>query len=79
MNLSKSFLTPLNAPDQSSKSLRIFTNVFTTYCKDHVQSESYLDTSINFPQTNRTVVSLCLLTSDFCSSLPDKDINFSPQ
>ena len=76
-NLSDSFLTSLNTSGRS-ESQRIFTNAFTTYKKERLQSDSFLDTAINFPHINRTMVSL-LLTGDFRSSPLDEDTEYITQ
>lgn len=76
-NLSEQFLTSLNSSGRSEGQC-IFTNAFTTYRKERLQSDSYLDTSINFPHINRTLVSL-LLTGDFRSSSLDKETEYLSQ
>ena len=75
-NLSETFLTALNAG--RSEGTRIFNNAFTTYRKDRLESDSYLDTSINFPHTNRTMMSL-LMIGDYRSTPLDEDVEYLSQ
>ncbi len=75
-NLSDTFLHAVNAG--RSEGTRIFNNAFTTYRKDRLDSDSYLDTSINFPHTNRTMISL-LMIGDYRSTPLDEDLEYLSQ
>ena len=75
-NLSETFLTAVNAG--RSEGTRIFNNAFATYRKDRLDSDSYLDTSINFPHTNRTMISL-LMIGDYRYTPLDEDVEYLSQ
>jgi len=75
-NLSDTFLTAINAG--RSEGTRVFNNAFSTYRKDRLESESYLDTSIHFPHTNRTMISL-LMIGDYRSTPLDEDTEYLSQ
>ena len=75
-NLSEMFLTAVNAG--RSEGTRIFNNAFSTYRKDRLDSDSYLDTSINFPHTNRTMISL-LMIGDYRFTPLDEDVEYLSQ
>ena len=75
-NLSETFLTAINAG--RSEGTCIFNNAFSTYRKDCLGSDSYLDKAINFPHTNRTMVSL-LMIGDYQSTPLDEDEEYLSQ
>ncbi len=75
-NLSDTFLTAINAG--RSEGTRIFNNAFSTYRKDRLESDRYLDTAINFPHTNRTMISL-LMIGDYRSTPLDEDVEYLSQ
>ena len=75
-DLLDTFLTAINAG--RSEGTRIFNNVFPTYRKDRLESDSYLDTSMNFPHTNRTMISL-LMIGDYRSTHLDEDVKYLSQ
>ena len=75
-NLSDTFLQAINAG--RSEGTRIFNNTFTTYRKDRLDSDSYLDTAINFPHTNRTMISL-LMIGDYRATPLDEDVEYLSQ
>ena len=76
-NLSDNFLTALNISTRS-ESIRVFNNAFTTYRKDRLDSENFLDTAINFPHLNRAMISLLLL-GEYRSSPLDEDTEYLTQ
>ena len=75
-NLSETFLTAINAG--RSEGTHIFNNAFTTYHKDQLESDSYLDTSIHFPHTDRTMISLIMI-GDYHFTPLDEDIEYLSQ
>ena len=75
-NLSETFLAAINAGH--SEGTRIFTNAFTTYRKERLHSDSFLDTVINFLHTNRTMISLLML-GDYRSTPLEEDTEYLSQ
>ena len=72
-NLLETFLAAINTG--RSKGIQIFTNVFATYRKDRLHSYNFLDTAINFPHTNRTMIS-SLMLGDYRSIPLDEDTEY---